>query len=1217
MKSIRIKLTGLAFALIGGTTFAAAPTAVNWDWTANPTQGTSVLNALDWFATANWTGDEPANSGLVKADFTTGCPSATRYVKADKGVTVADVASARTGMFTTNSAQKLVFVSDSPFLLNRDDSITSIPEATGVMFYSDVSWFKLFYPKSLIFCGDVAREEGANTSLLFAQGHPIEFRYDLYAKAPDPIRSQASGITRMTLNAGDLTMVAPHGSPVPVEGIWSLTENSPYIVRMGAAHVLCAGTIVTGEGLPAGKTVFVKRIFPDGIVELSEPATKTLSSATLTFAAFSPKVTEEFSVYTSASPTFNLRFMKWREEDEFRVTLTSMETPVGSTLVFGVKESAVPATTVIRNAVNQKGKLLFADCHMEMGVVGAAYDPSFSNCADARIDSAAAVSRFTVSNGLSVATVRIAKFSKLAGRLVKDGLGALELELTGEQGNYTGVAEVKAGTLSFDGQAELYVKTLAVSNGATLKVPLCGIRCENFVVQPGAIVSGPGSVTVTSFTPEVLDVVCVEEAKVLYEDTVRHGEIFVEPPATNVPGNPAAWFDASRIDTLHYCEDESGTLRVAQWDDVRGEACFSAAVTGSQKKPELHKGIDDAHNFVYFQQENGVTGSSTYELTWNRKISGIRSVFKVIGCRKGGGQFLGASPLWRAAENRSCSDPVIYSTLTTAFPPETTLFYVNGARRSWLDGYAYPGSVDAYDADSRVPQVAEMHLDADHATFAQGFAAQESAGRNGNQDLYELIVYTNELTEVERLEVTGYLMRKWLNAQVDYETAVDVARVPEMRAGQSVGLATGTKMAVETVSGTGVITKDGDGLLYVADCHSSSVSLSVKDGCVAIRSIPNDATALPTGAVLHLDAADESTYLGTYVSGSDTYLTEWGDVRGSGSVVARTPTTQNKYHPLVVSDVQNHLPMVDFRDFGYSHKETIMTGGTMKVRSVFTVQNSAKGGGFLFGDTAASCHLAHADGWHGIVRNPVGTIGYPIIGYGSATLLCSGQGATRTRLNGTDVPGQTTCFSGGTDLVSVRTFEGLVGNSISGGDVGANYCGGKMIGELIYFEDRLTDEETCRVEAYLNKKWFGTETPLYRPANLAAVAVGKDAIVSVVGGAPLVISSCAGEGTVQGALRFAKDSSWNVTVGADGVSSALTVTGTFDVAAIEKVVLSGIGKAEVGSYVLATTGGVIGDVSSIVIDSSAANGKRRYSLRQDGNDVVLDVQPLGLLMIVK
>jgi hypothetical protein len=222
------------------------------------------------------------------------------------------------------------------------------------------------------------------------------------------------------------------------------------------------------------------------------------------------------------------------------------------------------------------------------------------------------------------------------------------------------------------------------------------------------------------------------------------------------------------------------------------------------------------------------------------------------------------------------------------------------------------------------------------------------------------------------------------------------------------------------------------------------------------------------------------------------------------------------------------------------------------------------------------------------------------------------------RLNGRDVVGTEAYYTGGCDLLTVQTYEQLIGNSISHGNCNNPvYGGGKMVGELIYYDRRLTDEETERVEAYLNKKWFAKDTAAFTPACVDAAEVAAGATLAVYGNGPLVVGSCGGGGTLSGSLKFAAGAAWDVTVDSNGASSSLAVTGTLDLTGLSKVVLNGQTKPAAGSYTLVTAAGISGDISGVQIDSSSAWPRWRYRLRRTDTSLVLDVLQPSLTIVVR
>ena len=116
--------------------------------------------------------------------------------------------------------------------------------------------------------------------------------------------------------------------------------------------------------LPSG--TFLKRIFPDGSIELSNAATLDAASAdvSLTFAAFTPRFRQHIGRFRSEGISATIRFAKYRAEDEFRVEVDGffmdyskyIDTPNGY----------VPGTLVLHNVSNPSGyNFTLGNAHLE------------------------------------------------------------------------------------------------------------------------------------------------------------------------------------------------------------------------------------------------------------------------------------------------------------------------------------------------------------------------------------------------------------------------------------------------------------------------------------------------------------------------------------------------------------------------------------------------------------------------------------------------------------------------------------------------------------------------------------------------------------------------------------------------------------------------------------------------------------------------------------
>jgi hypothetical protein len=78
-------------------------------------------------------------------------------------------------------------------------------------------------------------------------------------------------VNNIFMGTGTLSLYAPRGSD-GTSGAWSQTTGSPYLFYVSGTkgYSLPVGTIVTGAGIPAG--TFLKRIFSDNSIELSNPS---------------------------------------------------------------------------------------------------------------------------------------------------------------------------------------------------------------------------------------------------------------------------------------------------------------------------------------------------------------------------------------------------------------------------------------------------------------------------------------------------------------------------------------------------------------------------------------------------------------------------------------------------------------------------------------------------------------------------------------------------------------------------------------------------------------------------------------------------------------------------------------------------------------------------------------------------------------------------------
>lgn len=177
------------------------------------------------------------------------------------------------------------------------------------------------------------------------------------------------------------------------------------------------------------------------------------------------------------------------------------------------------------------------------------------------------------------------------------------------------------------------------------------------------------------------------------------------------------------------------------------------------------------------------------------------------------------------------------------------------------------------------------------------------------------------------------------------------------------------------------------------------------------------------------------------------------------------------------------------------------------IRAVFMVQDPTEGGGVsLFGcwgnGFPAQGIFPHQPTGYG-----AGERGAPMAYTSDYADMWSGlrtgisNGTVNVTLNGVKMDPLVTPFSGGYDLL---TFD-CSGNARKGDTFGSYgqgdaYVGGVEYGEILLYTNRLSSAEIERTEVYLNKKWFGKNTPGVTVAEPASLFVAEGASVTLTGG---------------------------------------------------------------------------------------------------------------------
>ena len=1087
----------------------------------------------------------------------------------------------------------------------------------------------------------------------------VSHRLDKFAFSSDPVRTEDIVISDARSHNPGSASVAVYAPPsaAACAGEWILEEGSPYATRSSAtAHPLVPGTIVTSEGaLPPG--TFLKRIFSNASVELSESALAS-GTKTLSFAAFSPEVRIHVANFARIGTTADyFSLFKYNETDVLRYDMTNYSGYSGQTEYFGIKAdeaaSWFPGTHVFHNINDTGAQIILMNAHFELA--GKTDGTATTFATKVRVSVADnCTARITVTNNISGV---INTLTNVNGTLVKDGGGTLTACMA--SGKNAGNLSVQGGTFVLTAKDELAGRTpevgvLSIAAGTVLHIPTNGLAARRVTAEPGAIVRGPGVLYVREFSPD-LTLVTYEDGASYMMTLGEPGAVLDKRPEGEVVGHPMFWLDASKPETIEYVE-ENGTNYLTRWNDCRaGEPMFCTNVI---RRPVFVNGEDMTNKYVHLRRvSNTYWLTNTETLVWSVPVGGIKAVFLVQDPRDGGGEILGhtarlphgqyygtqGGPYYRGSSH-NINAPLIspnYATPCVKFGH----FYLNGKE---VCGYSdhYLGAfsqlvehhvnTNAYSNGTKY----DLWIDA----FGMGYWDGSSYGNgcNGCMRIHEYIIYTNSLTHLERTKVAQHLMRKWLGKDVYWTvTETNSASHAEVAvaAGQTIDIADGKDYAMMSLGGAGELTKTGDGTLYIGNVTNARVT--VKGGELVVRSFAPTNTFVPDGAWVHVDASDPAS-AEISESGGVKYLSKWHNLSAEGGWYG--PNNYNSHSAaLYKENAMNGLPVMDTGDLYWSGNKTptrrsmryVKPDGTKynklsaspyndapMIKTMFFAADTAKGGNSLMGGD----HNGYPS--VGLPHTPSTDFSTPIISaaghnWGYTELSNEFNKATSIfRTNGVPVNANATPFSGGQDVFSVRLAGGKRGDVLAeyGYDDGVN---GIAYGEVLLYRDQLLPEEFDAVEAYLRRKWRGELVPGFSEAGMDSLVVENGASVRVCGYGlsaanpigTLTVGALGGDGSVAGDVVLAEGGSLVAVVDETGAVGTLMATGSLDLSRGGNVTFAG----EVASLVPGVYTLISADNLSFggTWTCSLSIPSRSASLRRSGDDLILNVSARGTLVIFR
>ena len=585
-------------------------------------------------------------------------------------------------------------------------------------------------------------------------------------------------------------------------------------------------------------------------------------------------------------------------------------------------------------------------------------------------------------------------------------------------------------------------------------------------------------------------------------------------------------------------------------------------------------------------------------MPWDVPMDQIRAVFMVVGSQEGGGILLGST----AAENTydfyrgawSDYNRNILSTSSSSYLQNGN-FYINGNAADPVNT-GYNGYFQLIEAHPTGPVRASAFAGDRFANVGNG---------NGCQRIAEMILYTRELSDQERLDTAEYLMQKWLNRPVPYETSC--SQVSEFSSDEAFEVAlteTNDCLDVARLDAGGGMVKSGDGTVILRSADLSGQLLDVQGGRVILHA-GDLSSRVPDDAWMHVDASQTNTITYSVVNGTN-MVTKWEHADG-GSTWAQIRTTATRPPPLLVTNALNGLPVIDFREYTPSLTSTDQcflefSEACADIREVIMVFGSEYGGNTLLGTkNGAQRHFIRTrDNYTA-----------PMLSTSASLYLRKGE----TRKNGEFVDPVSTGLSGGFDVVSFSTVVGGVYSDAFANDVYAA-CGGQQLGEVFIFDRTLTLGERLDTEAYLMKKWKGVTLPGYESSVVGSVAIAANAVVEVIG--DLSVSGLSGSGTVDGNVILEDGAVISVPADNGGIDG-LTVSGDLTLLGGGTLEVTGdTSSLSTGEYTILSSGTLLG-AELIASDWSVSGMPAAYqaTLNAVGDDIVMRLSLKGTLIIVR
>ncbi len=624
---------------------------------------------------------------------------------------------------------------------------------------------------------------------------------------------------------------------------------------------------------------------------------------------------------------------------------------------------------------------------------------------------------------------------------------------------------------------------------------------------------------------------------------------------------------------------------------------------------------------------NGIAEDNRHEqrrMMFSRPIQS-KSIIMVYGSQEGGGKGLVGGWQTSSADNKYPIDGEVFENVSSNTDTYynrsdvTTASTVLAAGRPnvpcWVDGNAIVPNVTA--ALNGGYQIISLGVAPGDSPSVRSIGMADQANNAGGQRYGEILIFTNELTTVQRKAVEFYLAKKWgltegfcaggrpRSLEVadggSFETVDSVIDIPHSGGSLSVG---GALEASGVVVGS-VSIADGASLTFPGKDPYTEEQVDAVEGRIA-RFDPDctDDVGFNTNSnMVHAlfghgnkDVAG-TPYLQAYYNGVDndrrpTYsrgARGFGPERGWMDLYADPPDKTRKGNNLRLKT--NH------DQWNGNNSETVK----QNVKTAFIVMDSCHGGGLPIIDK-----VAPDNGTAVRARSSYSDYTAPIWGSGTSSILTGGE----TRINGRKVDGTTTGFTGAPELFSFTTD----GNAFQAGFFGLYNAGSdpeqayEVFGEIVLFSNVLSVVTRGEIEAYLMKKWLNMLPPGYADWTGATVSGAGTVRAQRPKDLPQFENFTGTLEFTAATLPFTLDGETKTALDAFDIGDA-----TLKLPAEGEIVISFAGRARIGTYTLGTFGSLVAPgIADWTCTPCTADGRYKIRVKVQHGSLIADVVSSGL-----